>query len=62
MKAFISGKIITYGRQQWRIENGIWSVQMFGTFSPSDNGIPRYKWVRVDKDRVPDAVKKLSIK
>lgn len=55
---FICEKTIAHGQQRYRIDiNDNWKIQMFGTFSPSDNGIPRYGWVAIPEDKVPVQVK-----
>jgi len=56
-KAKICEVTVEYGQQRWRRNsNGNWSVLMFGTFGPSDHGIPRYEWKYIPTDKVPKEV------
>jgi len=56
-EAKICGVTIEYGPQRYRKDSeGNWSTLMWGTFGPSDNGIPRYAWQHIPTDRVPGEV------
>jgi len=60
MKAEVIGKTIKYGKQTWRITSGHWQVMAFGTRGPEDNMIPRWYWLDVKEERVPDGVKEMN--
>lgn len=48
---------ITHGRTNYRVSSeGTWFVLMWGTFGPEDAGRPRYKWIPIEKKKVPPAV------
>ena len=61
MEGKIIGKKIQYGKQNWEVCNGQWSVWMFGSHGPNDPPVGlSWKKVPISSDRVPDAVKKLA--
>ena len=58
MKADVCEKTIAYGRNQYRVDkNDNWLCLVFGTTGPQDNGIPRYSWIAIPKERVPAEVR-----
>ena len=58
MKASVCEKTIMLGKNRYRVtSNGNWSTLMFGTFGPQDNQIPRYKWMPIPSNKVPEIVK-----
>lgn len=56
----VVGKTIARGQQRWRFnENESWSVLTFGSFPTTKVGL-EWKWVHIDKDKVPKDILKLA--
>lgn len=60
MKANICRKEIEYGGVVYRTDGRTWQVMCFGTYGPSCNGIPSYRFCGVDESKVPDEVKRAA--
>ena len=58
-KARISAQIICYNKNTYKYNaaSGDWLVHMWGWWPYGNN--PRWSWVRVSCDKVPDEVKRL---
>ena len=52
------GAIIRHGKQTWRVVYDQWYVQVFG-WHPFGT-IPRYSWIEIEEDRVPNEVKEAA--
>jgi len=59
MKAVITERTITYGRNQFRVTgDGKWSVLMWGWFRPDQN-VPIWQFMPIAADKVPEVARKV---
>ena len=56
--AKILDKTIAHDNRLYKTDGESWSAMMWGTYGPSCNGIPSWKWMPIPSDKVPDAVKR----
>jgi hypothetical protein len=49
-------KEIRHNGVVYRTDGKMWEAQMFGTYGPSCGGIPAYRFVIIDREKVPREV------
>ena len=45
------------GQQEWKYGSDGWYVMMWGWW-PGNNGIPTWRWIKIEYDRVPAELKR----